>query len=208
MQAESSSLTGKGSRDENCSEPGASESVLAGTDQALILRLNLQARPIRLAHYELRHPCLYNEHRQQQDRLLPNRDMLKLTKGARAMVLFLVSIRRRELEDRGQATAPGFTWEGPPDSPAACLAEALHLSTQGWLKSWFGFFPPKISRTKSLSSMLFPHSNGAGKPASVSLRSPATPARPSRASARSGRTASASSPPRPRRSATRMSWEK
>ncbi len=155
--------------------PVRSESVLAGTDQALILRLNLQARPIRLAHYELRHPCLYNEHRQQQDRLLPNRDMLKLTKGARAMVLFLVSIRRRELEDRGQATAPGFTWEGPPDSPAACLAEALHLSTQGWLKSWFGFFPPKISRTKSLSSMLFPHSNGAGKPASVSLRQPGDP---------------------------------
>jgi len=151
------------------------ESVLAGTDQALILRLNLQSRPLRLAHYEFRHPCLYNEFREQQDCLLPNRDLLKLTRAARAMVLFLVSIRRRHLEHRGQVAGPGFTWEGPADSPAACLAEALHLSSQAWLKAWFGFFPPKISKTKSVSSMLFPHSNGAGKPASVSLRLPGDP---------------------------------
>lgn len=156
------------------SRPVRAESTEGGTDQALILRLNLQSNPMQLAHYELRHPCLHNERREPQKRLLPGRETLKLTKAARAMVLFLVSVRRRYLERAGEET-PNFSWEGPKDSPVASLAEALHLSSQAWMKAWFGFFPPKISRTKSLSSLLFPHSNGGGKPHSVSLRLPSDP---------------------------------
>ncbi len=151
------------------------ESTLVAADQALILRLNLQSRPLRLAHYEFRHPSLHNERREPQERLLPNRDLLKLTRAARAMVLFLVSIRRRFLERGRHEAAPCLTWEGPSDSPVACLAEALHLSSQAWLKAWFGFFPPRISKTKSLASLFFPHSNTGGKPASVSLRQPNDP---------------------------------
>ena len=59
-----------------------------------------------------------------------------LTHAKRAMLLFLVSAKVRQLA--AAPDRPRFDWVGRAGSPAACLAQALKTYDQPWLREWFG----------------------------------------------------------------------
>jgi hypothetical protein len=96
-------------------------------------RLEMGFQPgerLRLVQFTFRHQRLHGGLEIQPDTSRP------LTHAKRAMLLFLVSAKARQLAKA--PSLPRFDWVGRAGSPAACLAQALKKYDQPWLCDWFG----------------------------------------------------------------------